>query len=121
MKLGKARVVSKRKGGIPAAPHETIIPADRSNRILGNRHILRNHRDPEERALVIAAHGRDLDADLAADGPISKELHRLAVQVALGRDIAFACWCAPRPCHADRYAAIVNARAAEIRGKETDT
>lgn len=118
MKLGKARVTSKRKGGIPAAPHETIIHADRTNRILGNRHILHNHRDPEERARVIAAHGRDLDADLAVGGPISRELHRLAVQVALGKNIAFACWCAPRPCHADRYAEIVNARAAEIGGED---
>ena len=114
--IGRIRVVSKRKGGTPAAAHETVVHADRTNPVLGNRHILHNHMDPEERSRVIAAHGRDLDADLARHGPVSQALHRLAVRVALGENIALACWCAPRPCHADRYVQIIAERAEQIRG-----
>lgn len=114
MQIGYARVVSKRSGGTPAEPHETVVTVDRTNRTLGNRHVMRDHADPAERARVIAAHRADLEADLAADGPISKELHRLAVRVALGENIALACWCAPCACHADSYAEIINKRAAAI-------
>ncbi|MGE4321594.1 MAG: DUF4326 domain-containing protein [Sphingobium sp.] len=108
---GSIRVVSKRKGGIAAAAHETLIDADRNNPLLGNRHILRNHRDAKERAQVIAAHGHDLAIDLANHGPIDRLLDQLAERVRSGEHIALACWCSPRPCHADRYAAIIAERA----------
>lgn len=114
MKTGKARVVSKRSGGTPALPGETVISVDRTNRVLGNRHVMRNLDDPAERARVIAAHRADLEADLAASGPISKELHRLVVRAAMGENIALACWCAPCACHADSYAEIINARVAAM-------
>lgn len=108
---GSIRVVSKRAGGMTALPHEALISADRAHPLLGNKHILRNHRDPLERAQVIAAHGRDLDADLAAHGPIDRLLSEIAARVRAGEHIALACWCAPRPCHADRYATIIAERA----------
>jgi len=106
-KKGSIRVTSKRSGGVRAMPHEIVVPADRRNRILGNPHILHNHRDDEERRAVIAAHGRDLDRDIATGGPISVEIMRLAKRVAHGECIALECWCKPRPCHADRYVALV--------------
>lgn len=108
---GSIRVVSKRKGGVPAAAHETIIDADRNNPVLGNLHILRNHRDVKERAQVIAAHGHDLATDLASRGPIDQLLEQIAERVRDGEHIALACWCSPRPCHADRYAEIIAERA----------
>lgn len=111
---GTVRVTSKRKGGYSARPDETVVPADRRSALLGNRHILHNHHDAGERARVIEAHGRDLDADLAADGPISQTLTALARRVVRGEHIALECWCAPRPCHADRYARIIADRAAAI-------
>lgn len=114
MKIGKARVVSKRSGGTPAVRGETIITVDRTNRVLGNRHVMRNLDDPTERARVIAAHRADLEADLAAGGPISKELHRIVVRVAMGENVALACWCAPCACHADSYAEVINTRVAAM-------
>lgn len=87
---GSIRVVSKRKGGIAASVGETIIDADRSSPVLGNRHILHNHRDAKERARVITAHGHDLDIDLANHGPIDQLLDRLAERVRGGEYIALA-------------------------------
>jgi len=81
--LGSIRVVSKRKGGTVAAAHETLIDAA----VLGNRHILHNHRDAKERAQVIAAHGHDLASDLANHGPIDQLLDQLAERVRGGEHI----------------------------------
>jgi hypothetical protein len=111
MAHGTVRLVSKRKDGVKSAPDEAVIDIDRVNPILGNRHILRDHRDNAERARVIAAHGLDLDADLAVNGPMSRELDKLARRYAAGEKLALRCWCAPRPCHGQRYIAEIVSRA----------
>jgi hypothetical protein len=104
----RIRVVSKRKGGLQAAPDETIIDVDRSNPILGNPHVLRDHRDMQERLRVIAAYERDLDCDLAERGPKTREIEKIAYRLRRGEKIALRCWCAEpptrpqRPCHGDR-------------------
>lgn len=111
MSAGSVRVVSKRKGGLAAVAGEVVIDVDRTNPILGNRFVLRDHRDDDERAQVIAAYERELDADIASRGPKSMELDRLAATVRGGARLALRCWCAPRRCHADRLALIVAERA----------
>lgn len=104
----RIRVVSKRKGGLLAAPDEAIVDVDRSNPILGNPHILRDHRDMQERLRVIAAYERDLDRDLAERGPKTREIEKIAHRLRRGEKIALRCWCAEpptrpqRPCHGDR-------------------
>ena len=67
----RVRGVSKRreKGAVQLTLGETVIDCDRSNPVLGNRHVLRNHHDAQARAEVIAAHKRDLEADVARNGP----------------------------------------------------
>lgn len=94
-------MVSRRKGGIAASAGETVIDVDRSHPVLGNRHVLHDHRDPVQRAQVLAAHRVDLDADEAECGPITRELGVLAARVRRGERLALRCWCAPDPCHAD--------------------
>lgn len=104
----RIRIVSKRKGGLQAAPDEAIIDVDRSNPVLGNPHILRDHRDMQERLRVIAAYERDLDRDLAERGPKTREIEKIADRLRRGEKIALRCWCAEpptrpqRPCHGDR-------------------
>lgn len=101
---GSVRVVSKRKGGAGPESSETVIDIDRSNPVLGNRHVLRDHRNPLDRAAVIAAHRADYESDRAAGGPMFRAIQEIARRVAGGERIALACWCAPRPCHGDTYA-----------------
>ena len=86
-------------------PGELIIDGDRTNPALGNQHILHNHLDPVERDQVIAAYGRDLKADIAIDGPMSRAIDEIVDHLRAGHKIALRCWCAnaltPRPCHLD--------------------
>lgn len=100
---GSVRVVSKRKGGAGAAADETIIDVDRTHPILGNPHVLHNHRDSQERSRVIALLQADLQADERVRGPMNQALAQIALRVQAGERIALRCWCAPRPCHADLY------------------
>jgi hypothetical protein len=105
--LGSIRVVSKRKGGITALPGDLIVDIDRTNPVLGNPHVLHNHKDPIERASVIASQALDVEQDLARSGPIFKALNEIAKKVESGNNVALRCWCAPEPCHGDLYAQIV--------------
>lgn len=82
-------------------PGETMVPVDRSNPVLGNRHLLRNANDPGERARVIAAYRRDLEADIAAGGPMSAALRELAARVQRGERLVAMCHCLPRQCHGE--------------------
>lgn len=93
-------MVSRRQGGIAAGAGETVIDVDRSHSVLGNRHVLHDHRVPVRRAQVLAAHRVDLDADEVVCGPITRELGVLAARVRRGERLALRCWCAPDPCHA---------------------
>ena len=98
---GSVRVVSKRKGGVTETSGETVIDVDRNHPVLGNRHILTNHEDADERRRVIAAYDKDFKADMAAQGPMFEAVSELAERVAGGEHLALRCWCAPRECHAD--------------------
>jgi Domain of unknown function (DUF4326) len=99
--MSQVRITSKRKGGIDSDPSETIVDVDRVHPILGNRHILKDHRDDVERAQVIDRYRQDLEADWARSGPMSQAIKGLAARVGAGERMALRCWCAPKPCHAE--------------------
>lgn len=99
---GTIRIGSKRanSAGKPR-PGESVIHVDRTNPVLGNRHVLRNHLDSVERAKVIAAYEQDLLADEAVSGPMTKAIARIADRVASGERVVLLCWCFPEhSCHA---------------------
>lgn len=98
---GTIRVVSKRKGGLMPNAGETVVDVDRSHAVLGNKYILHNHNDADERNRVIALYERDFLSDLARGGPMHDAIQALASRVRQGENIALRCWCAPRRCHAD--------------------
>lgn len=106
------RVVSKRKGGIEAAPDELVIDLDRSHPTLGNPFILSDWRDDKERDRVIEQYKSKLDEDWTHDGPMRRSIQALAARVAAGEHLALRCWCAPRRCHVE----IVRDRIAECLG-----
>ena len=99
--VGTIRIVSKRKGGIGAAPGETVIDVDRANPVLGNKHVLKNHNNAIERARIIAAYDADFKRDMAEHGPMSRACEDLARRLLNGEQLALSCWCAPRQCHAE--------------------
>ena len=94
-------MVSKRKGGISPFAGETVVDVDRTNPILGNRHVLADHRDDRQRETVIEAYRRDFEDDMARAGPMFRAVEGLARRFVAGESIALRCWCAPRPCHAE--------------------
>ena len=101
---GYIRLGNFNRGMAPDAapePGEACVPVDRTNPVLGNRHILHNTRDLAERARVIAAYRRDMDADFAAGGPMSLAVRDLAERVRRGECIVAMCHCLPRPCHGE--------------------
>lgn len=107
--MGSIRVVSKRAGGVAALPGETVVSCDRSSPLLGNRHVLRDHRDKLARETVIRTHlVEDLEPDVLSGGPIYRQLEQFARRMNEGERIALACWCAPLPCHCDAYAEAVS-------------
>lgn len=106
-------IVSRRAGGRAAAAGWSVVDVDRSNPVLGNRHVLRDHRDANERARVIAAYKADLDADMARNGPMARAVADLAARVREGEKLALRCWCAPRPCHAEHIAHAIMAQACD--------
>jgi hypothetical protein len=110
--MGSVRIVSKRKDGIQADPSEVVVDVDRTHPILGNPHILADHRDKARRAEVIDLYSRDLERDWAQSGPKKKAILALAARVEAGERIALRCWCAPERCHAelirDRIAQALN-------------
>jgi len=87
---------------------------DRSNRVLGNKHILYVKTNLKERERVIDAYRKDLEADLASDGPMAKELKALAARVRDGERLVLSCWCKPSPCHGDILAKKIFAMAFEV-------
>lgn len=99
--MGTVRVVSRRKGGLLARDNETIVMVDRTHHVLGNRHVLHDHTNREERTRVIAAYAADFERDMAAGGPMWAAVRDLTRRVQSGENIALCCWCAPRFCHGD--------------------
>lgn len=95
------RVTSKRLGGTPARSDEVVIRCDRSNPVLGNPYILKNHRNAAERQRVIAQYAHDLEEDFRLQGPKYLACVSIARLVGNGGSVALSCYCAPLPCHAD--------------------
>lgn len=94
---------------------EEVFRIDRSNPVLGNKHILRNKLDRQERAAVIQRHFNDLQADILAEGPMFKALLALAHKIHGGRSICLACHCSPLPCHGDNYVPVIMRMAALLK------
>ena len=88
---------------------EIVIRFDRAHPILGNKHILYDAANSEERAQVIAMYKKDLEFDLMTGGPMSQEVERLANRVEAGEHICGMCWCSPLPCHVELIIDAVNA------------
>lgn len=104
---GYARVVNYRQDMAPdSQPEEgeVVIPVDRRNPVLGNKHILRNKLDSRERALRIEEYRQDLDRDFARKGPMYQAIRELALRVIAGERLALQCACKPYPCHGDDIA-----------------
>jgi len=112
--IGYIKITNKRKNvGPKPTAGETAVDGDRDNPVLGNKHILKNHLDPVERAKVIAAYRDDYVRDCSAQGPMFKATQALAERVSKGEKIALQCWCAGiGPCHLQ----IVVDKASEMLG-----
>lgn len=95
-------VTSKRWNGTQPEKGDIVIDISRTNPLLGNPYPMRD-KSLDERNRVIEANDKRVDLDLASNGPISKELQRIAQLVIDGNSIALSCWCAPCLCHGDRY------------------
>ena len=95
-------VVNQRKHSTARPlPGQTVIKVDRSNPVLGNRHVLHEPYHLLLRISVIQAYAEDLQADKTINGPMTRAIATIAQRVKNGENIALACWCAPLPCHAD--------------------
>jgi len=104
-KFGQIKLGSKRKGGIRELPGFTSISVDRENPVLGNKYVLWDHRDDDERAEVIWKYKEDYDADWAQNGPMKEATLKIARRVYKGENIMLLCWCSGppiyKPCHAE--------------------
>jgi len=78
---------------------DTVVRFDRVNPILGNKHILYDAGNSEERAKVIALYKIDLNKDIQLKGPMFKAIEKLADKIIDGENIIGMCWCTPLPCH----------------------
>jgi Domain of unknown function (DUF4326) len=102
----RIRLGNKRSGGAAKPqPGETIIDIDRTNPVLGNPYILKDHRDDARRAQVIALFDEKYQRDIARQGPMAVATEELAEQVRKGGRLILMCWCAGapfnKPCHGD--------------------
>lgn len=108
---GYVRVTNMRVSMAPESQpeeDETVIRVDRENKILGNRHVLRDKSDLQARHAVISANQADLEKDCAHKGPMFQALVDIATRVKAGEKICLACWCDPSPCHATNYVKKIN-------------
>lgn len=113
---GSIRLASKRANsrGQPPQPGESIVSIDRTNPVLGNRHILHNHRDSTEREIVIRLYEQDLVEDERVNGPMTKAIGRIADRVLAGERVVLMCWCFPEAdCHGRHIVTRVNRLIAE--------
>lgn len=78
-----------------ANPDEKVIVAHRGNPILGNKHPMKVQ-SMKERDRVIAEYKKDLDADLAIQGPMYHSLKEIAKDIVENKQkIAISCYCSP--------------------------
>ncbi len=97
-----------------ATPEEKIIIAHRGNPILGNKHPMKVN-SMKERDRVIAEYKKDLDADLAIQGPMYHALKDIAKDIVENKQkIAISCYCSPLDCHALKLLPVVVDMAQEM-------
>lgn len=78
-----------------ATSDERVVIGHRGNPILGNKHP-KEAKTMAERDRVIQESKKDLDADLAIQGPIWYALHEIAEDIVENKKkVAISCWCAP--------------------------
>ena len=109
--VGYVRVVNYRVDMAPDSQpedDEIVIPVDRRNPVLGNKHILKNKLDWRERDRCIDAYARDVDADFAVQGPMYLAIKELAERVLNGEQLALQCACIPLRCHGSVIAEKIN-------------
>lgn len=82
-------------------PAEKRIMIDRTNPVLGNRHVMKS-KSRLERERVIDEYRKDIEADIATGGPMSKVLMAMAKDIFENKaKISCLCWCKPVDCHGD--------------------
>lgn len=118
---GSLRIGNKRTNcGNKPTTGETFIQGDRTNPVLGNKHVLHNHRNRQERAQVIEAYRLDFEKDWQTNGPMRRETETIAARHAAGENIILMCWCSGTPenypCHLDLVVARIRDHA---EGKDT--
>ena len=99
---GYIRVVNVRGDeNFQPTPDEKLIMMDRSNPVLGNRHVIKT-RSRLERERVIEAYRKDLEADFAVNGPMRQALLAVARDIVdNGTKVTAGRHCAGAPCHLD--------------------
>lgn len=96
-------------------PSEKLIMIDRTNPVLGNRHVMKA-KSRMERERVIEAFRKDIEADIAVDGPMSQALRDMAKDIVENNaKIGCGCWCAGAACHGDVIAEKVREMVVVIR------
>ena len=78
---------------------DIVIRFDRVNHILGNKYMLYDAANFQERTKVISQYKKDLDMDIKLKGPMYKEIEKIANMVINGEHVIGMCWCSPLPCH----------------------
>lgn len=90
-----------------ATSDEKVIIGHRANPILGNRHIMQE-KSMKERDRVIAEYKKDLETDLAMQGPIWQTLQGIAKDIVETKQkFAISCHCSPIKCHNDLVIPVV--------------
>jgi hypothetical protein len=114
MNFGKVEIGNKRKGGVKFDSSFELIDVDRNHPTLGNRHILYNHLDDEERARVIEAYRLDYNKDCENNGPMLEATKVIARKVYKGQNVALMCWCSGPPTNKPCHAEIIKGKIEEI-------
>ena len=120
---GYVRVVNVRgtEEDFRAAPGERVIIMDRSNRVMGNRHVMATQ-SRLERERVIDAYQVDQEEDIKRKGPMWETMMAIAQDIVeKNYKVALQCFCAPAPCHLDQVATRIAAMAQELRAEATST
>lgn len=112
--FGQIKIGNKRKGGVKFDSSFELIDVDRNHPILGNKHILHNHLDDEERARIIEAYRQDYNEDCSKNGPMLEATKVIARKVYKGQNVALMCWCGGPPINKPCHAEIIKAKIEEI-------
>lgn len=103
-----------------ATPDERVVIGHRDNPILGNKTPKEEH-TMAERERVIAESKKDLDKDLAIQGPIWHALQEIAKDIVENKQkVAIACWCTPARCHTDAYIPVIVDMARKLLKEKLD-